>query len=96
LHYFKVKSFHYWLLGVIIALLGGAILLVASFFYTVGHDDTQKQSIGIITKHGMPFPFAFSAPGNTWTNFSGYAALADYSIYSVLILVLFHVFSKNK
>lgn len=92
----QVKSFRFLLLAVIVALLGGAILLAASFFFTSGHDYTQKKTIGVITEHGLPFPFAFSASGNAWTNFSGYAAIVDYSIFFVFILILIYVFFQKK
>lgn len=71
-------------------------MLAVSFFVTTGHDYTQEQTIGVITKRGLPIPFAFSASGYSWPHFSASAALADYFIFVVLLIFTIHALFPKK
>ncbi|MGC3991255.1 MAG: hypothetical protein QM796_16560 [Chthoniobacteraceae bacterium] len=76
------------ILTMIASLLGGGVLLAASFFVVSGHDDTQEATVGIITKYGLPFSFASTAPGYAWTQFDGAAAAYSFWIFVAVVAVL--------
>jgi hypothetical protein len=81
--------------GFLVALLGGAALMVMSFFVTAGDDRSQEATVGIITRHGLPIPFAFTASGLSHADFSGTSALADYLIWAALVFVVFRFVRKH-
>jgi len=83
------------LLGLTVAFLGGAALLLVSRFVSVGQDRSDE-AVGIITRYGLPIPFAFDAPGYAWTDFNGLAALADYLIWTALVLIVFRFIKSVK
>ncbi len=76
-------------LAVVVALFGGTILFVFSFFVPTGHDYSQEQTVGVITQRGFPIPFAFSAPGYAWTQFDASAAMTSFIILVAVVFVLF-------
>ena len=65
--------------------LVGGILLAASFFVVSGHDYTQEATVGVITKHGLPFSFASTAPGYAWTQFDGSAAVHSFWVFFAVV-----------
>jgi len=71
-------------------------LLLVSRFVVTGHDSSQEATVGIITRYGLPIPFAFSAPGYSWIDFSGTAALADYLIWTALVFIVFRFVRKHE
>ena len=77
-----------WVLFVISSLIGGVILMWASLFVKVGYDWSEEATVGVITKRGLPIPFATNAPGYAWTQFNGSAAIADYLMFVSLILLI--------
>jgi hypothetical protein len=90
-----MKSFFYWFWTVMAALFGGAAMLAVSFFVTTDHDYTQEQTIGVITKRGLPIPYAFSSPGGH-TDFSTFAIFADYFIFVVLLIFVIRALFPKK
>lgn len=77
-----------YLMIFVIGCLGAAVLTMGSFFITTGNDHTQEATVGVITRHGLPFPFAFTAPGFAWTRFDSSAAIRDFIIYFIIAAIL--------
>ena len=79
-----------------VSLLGGGILLAASFFVVSGHDYTQEDTVGVITKHGLPFAFASTAPGYAWTQFDGSAATHSFWVFVAAVAALCLLFQRRR
>jgi hypothetical protein len=82
-------------LGLLVAFFGGAALMAVSFFVTTGHDRSQEATVGIITQHGLPIPFAFTAPGYSHPDFSVAAALGSFMIWAALVFVVFRYLTSR-
>jgi len=82
--------------GLLVALLGGAALMAVSFFVTAGHDSSQEATVGIITRHGLPIPFAFTASGYSQPDFSITAALGSFTIWAALVFIVFRFVRKHE
>ena len=65
--------------------------LLAVFFALISGTALFALSVGVISKHGFPIPFAFTAPGYAWTQFDGIAALTNYVTLVTLMFVLLTV-----
>ena len=92
----RTKKVGELLSGLLRAFVGGAVLLIMSLLITVGHDDSQEATVGIISRHGLPIPFAFMASGYSHLDFSSTAALADYLIWAALVFVVFRFLRKHE
>jgi len=90
----RTKKARDFLIGLLVAFLGGVALMVVSFFVTTGHDSSQEATVGIITRHGLPIPFAFTASGFSHPDFSISAALGSFMIWAALVFVVFRFVRK--
>ncbi len=78
-----------------VSFLAGGILLAASFFVVSGHDYSQEDTVGVITKYGLPFTFASTAPGYAWTQFDGSAATQSFWVFVATVAVLCLLFQRR-
>lgn len=78
-------------------IIGALVLLVGSRFIPVGHDYTQAATVGVITKYGLPLPFAFWSSGYSRIQFDFAAATWNFVIYFILTTgLIIYIKSKNK